>query len=103
MDRIKRRRAADEQPVALQAVETDIGHHFGYAHLAEQGAVGMVAADAVAGARPVAVLVDAKAVEDADGAGGEDGATGADVAARLGAIEDLNHSGATRLCRIHLK
>jgi hypothetical protein len=90
MDRIKRRRAADEQPVALQAAETDIGHHFGYVHLAEQGAVGMVAADAVAGARPeVAVLVDAKAVEDADGAGGEYGATGADVAARLGAIEDL--------------
>jgi hypothetical protein len=35
------------------------------------------------------VLVDAKAVEDADGAGGEDGATGTDVAARLGGIEDF--------------
>ena len=73
IDRIERRRSADEQAVALGAAEGDVGDHLRDEDLADQRAVGVVAVDALAGARPDAALpVDAEAVEEAGGRFGED-------------------------------
>src|SRR5689334_4266310 len=47
IDRIQRRRAADVQPVALLAAEAQIGDGFRDMNLAEQLAIGIVAAYAV--------------------------------------------------------
>src|SRR4051812_35240833 len=63
MKRIDGSRRGDEQAIAVQSAEGQIGYDFGYQDLAEQRAIGRVAMHAVFGAGPdVAVLVDAHAV-----------------------------------------
>src|SRR3954462_10202842 len=66
MKRIDGSRRGDEQAIAIQSAEGQIGYDFGYQDLAEQRAIGRVAMHAVFGAGPdVAVLVDAHAVWNA--------------------------------------
>src|SRR5712664_4014196 len=75
-DRVERRRRGDEQTVALEAAEADIGDHLGNVDLAEESAVRAVAMDAIPGARPdVAAYIEPEAVEESRIAGRKDLAT----------------------------
>ena len=73
VDRVDRAGCADEEAVAGRAPEADIGDRVGHPDRADVVAAGLIAADAVAGARPdVAGLVEAEPVEQARSALGED-------------------------------
>src|SRR5438270_7140488 len=66
VDRVEGRRSANEQAVELGTAESHVGDHFGNKDLADQRAVGIIAMDALRGARPNAAMpIDAKTVEQA--------------------------------------
>src|SRR5262249_50595045 len=72
VDRIERCRATDVEPVSLLTAEAQVGDGFGYVDLAEQIAVGSVAAHAILlritpteGAPDPPVAVSAHAIRDA--------------------------------------
>src|SRR4029079_12473174 len=54
--RIERRRPADIKHVAFIAAPGAIGYHFRHLDLADKGAIGLIAMDAVGSARPDAPL-----------------------------------------------
>jgi len=71
--RVERTRGTDEQPVQLRPTEAHVGHSLRHTDLAEELAFGGIAMHAVARARPQMPLsIDAKPVEEARGAIGED-------------------------------
>src|SRR5450631_2440880 len=66
VDRIEGRRSANEQTVELGAAESHVRDHFGNQDFADQRTVGVIAMDALCGARPnAAIPIDAKTVEQA--------------------------------------
>src|SRR5882757_1730518 len=56
VDRIERRRPANEQAVELGAAESDVRDHFGDEDFADQRAVAVIAMDAFRGAGPDAAI-----------------------------------------------
>jgi hypothetical protein len=90
-DCVQRAGGGDEQVVALGAAEGEVGGDLGEVDLAEEGAVGVEAAQPVVGGGPdAAQLVQPQAVKRSGIAGGEDLAAG-----EGGAVDDVEAADVT--------